>query len=74
MCLYVHTPQLMKELWIPKNNVGANCRGSRVLFRETAAINTGLDMLKQKHMNLVWLSDTPTGLQNFQCWLEEHNP
>lgn len=74
MCLYVHIPQVMKELWIRKNNVGANCRGSRVLFRGTAAVTTGLDMLKQKHMKLVWLPDTPAGLQSFQCWLEEHSP
>lgn len=29
-------------------------------------------MVKQKHIKLVWLPDTPTGLQSFQCWVEEH--
>lgn len=43
-----------------------------MLFRGTAAINIGLEMLKQKNMKLVWLPDTSAGLQSFQCWLEEH--
>lgn len=74
-CMNVHTPQLMEELWIPKNNVGANCRGSRLSsIRGTAAINTELDSLKQNHTKVVWLPDTLARLQRFQCWLEEHRP
>lgn len=48
----------------------AGCRP----YRGTAAINTELHILKQNHMKVVWLPDTLTGLQRFQCWLEEHRP
>jgi len=40
----------------------------------TAAIKTELDISKQNCMVLFWLPDTLTGLQRFQCWLEEYVP
>lgn len=43
-------------------------------YRGTAAINTELGILKQNRMEVVWLPDTLTGLQRFQCRLEEHRP
>lgn len=48
----------------------AGCRS----YRGTAVINTELDILKQNYMKVVWLPDTLTGPQRFQCWLDEHRP
>jgi len=71
----VHTPQLVGELWNPKNSGGDHCRGGRLpVARGAAAVSSELGACKQNRVQAVCRPDALTGLQRFQSWPEEHRP